>query len=309
MQDRRVLITGAGGRVGAALALELAKDNEVHGIDLFERNRERLERGGAVFHKLDLATDDLSGLPDAFDYVFHQAVTWAVTNREQEIAARNVSVNGVVRLTRKYYTARRIVLGSTGGVLRESDRRVDESALREPDTNPYHAYKFAMEVVGEAIAEEYGVDIVIPRYYWPWSASNGFPHAWVIVSMLRGEPVQVCGTKPIRTTPLFMPDCVRYSIALAEAEDAPRVLHLAGPDVVSIEEMACIVGELLGVEPRFEDTRPPFVSFLGDPSLCCKLFGAPEYDVRRSLEAAVEWHRRHPEEHRRRDVFDAPGTW
>jgi nucleoside-diphosphate-sugar epimerase len=127
--------------------------------------------------------------------------------------------------------------------------------------------------------------------------------------MLRGEPVQICKAKPIRTTPLFMPDCVRYSIAFAEAPEVPRVIHVAGPEVVTLEQMATIVGGLLGVEPRFDDVRPPFVSFLGNPSLCYRLFGPPEYDLRRSLEAAVEWHREHPHEHKRRDIFDAPATW
>ena len=309
MKDQRVLVTGAGGRVGAAIALELAGENEVHGIDLFDRARERLERGGVIFHQLCLGTDKLGVLPETFDYVFHQAVTWAVTNREQEAAAHNVSVKGVVRLMKKYGGARRIVLGSTGGVVRESPEPVDEAALREPDTNPYHAYKFAMEVVAEAIADEDGVDIVIPRYYWPWSASNGFPHTWVIVPMLRGRPVSICRAKPVRTTPLFMPDCVRYSIAIAEAPEVPRIINVSGAKVVTLEQMAEIVGRLIGVEPAFEDTRAPFVSFLGNASLCIKLFGPPEYGVRRSLEAAVEWHRQHPDEHKTRDVFDAPATW
>jgi nucleoside-diphosphate-sugar epimerase len=309
MKNQRVLITGAGGRVGAAIAFELARDNEVHGVDLFDHARPRLEAGGVVFHQLCLGTGRLDCLPEQFDYVFHQAVTWSVANREEQAAAENVSVRGVLRLMRRFAGAKRFVLGSTGGVLGESEELADETALRRPDSDPYHAYKFAMEVMAEAMADEEGIDIVIPRYYWPWSATNGFPHTWVIVPMLRDRPVSICKAHPVRTTPIFMPDCVRYSIAAAEAPEVPRILHISGNEVVSLAQIATMVGEMLDVAPVFEDSRPRFVSFLGNPALCTQLFGPPEYTVRKAVETAVQWHKEHPAEHQKREIFDAPATW
>ncbi len=310
MENRCVLITGCAGRVGAALAEELAKNNEVHGIDVADGvARENLEQAGIVYHKMRLGRDTLDELPDHFDYVYHQAVTWTVRNHKEEREAYLVSVKGVVELLKKYRNADRFLLASTGGVCAPSTTPVTEEEVRRPDATPYHSYKFGMEIVSEAIAETEGQDVVVLRYYWPWSRHNGFPHSWVIVPQLRGEPVSVCFETPNLFTPLFMPDCVRYSIELAELPSVPRIVNVGGTEVVSIEDMARISADILGIVPEFTDTRGQMPVFLGDAARLVKLLGPPEYDVRRSIESSIEWHREHPKEHLERTVFDAPGNW
>jgi len=311
MKNQRVLITGCAGRVGAAIALELARDNEVHGIDRSGgAARQHLEQAGVVFHEMKLGRDTLGPLPERVDYVFHQAVTWTIRNTEEEREAYLVSVKGVVDLLKKYqHSAKRFVLGSTGGVCAPSDQPVGERELRQPDATPYHSYKFGMEVVGEVFADTEGADVVIARYYWPWSEHNGFPHTWVIVPLLRNQPVSICKERPNRFTPIFMPDCVRYTVGLAERPFTPRIVNIAGCEAVSIEDMARITADILGVEPTFTNGRAEMPRFLGDASLLVSLLGPPQYNMRQALDAAVCWHREHPDEHKRRDIFDAPGNW
>jgi nucleoside-diphosphate-sugar epimerase len=310
MKDQRVLITGVAGRVGAAIALELARDNEVHGMDCTDGvARKNLEAAGVIYHKTRMGIDPLDGLPEHFDYVFHQAVSWQVDSPEQEREAYCVSVKGVAELLKKYRDAKRFVLGSTGGVCAPSELPVEESALRNPDSDPYHSYKFAMEIVGELAADTEGISVVIPRYYWPWSEHNGFPQTWVIAPLLKGHAVSICGGKPDRFSPVFMPDCVRYTIGLAELPEVPRIVNVSGSEVVSVNDMARLVGEIMGHPPVFCNHRVAMPTFLGDPTLLHSLLGPPEYDMRRSLEAAVNWLKRHNELVKARDVFDAPGNW
>lgn len=310
MENQRVLITGCAGRVGAAIALALAESNDVHGIDRSDGSaRGHLESAGVTFYEMFLGRDPLDTLPSKFDYVFHQAVTWTIRNSHEEREAYLVSVKGVVELLKKYRGAKRFVLGSTGGVCAPSEKLVNESELRRPDATPYHSYKFGMEVTGEVIAETEGANVVILRYYWPWSDHNGFPHTWIVAPQLRGEPVSICEEHPNRFTPLFMPDCVRYSVGLAELPEVPRIVNVAGAEVVSLEQMAQISADILGIEPEFTNSREHMHTFLGDASRLTGLLGPPEYDVRRSLEAAVQWHREHPDEFKKRDVFDAPRNW
>ena len=306
-----MLIAGCAGRIGAVTALELARSNEVHGIDCVDgAARRHLERGGVNFHRISLGRDGLDRLPAKVDYVFYQAVTWKIRNAKEEREAYLVSIKGVFDLFRKYHRdAKRFVLASTGGVCAPSEELADERTARCPDATPYHSYKFAMEVVGEAFADTEGADVIILRYYWPWSERNGFPHSWVIVPLLRGRPVSVCDRHPNRFTPVFMPDCVRYSVGLAELPEVPRVVNVCGTDIVSVEQMARITADILGIEPAITNSRKHRPTFLGDASLVTRLLGPPEYDVRRALEAAVRWHREHPEEHQKRDVFDAPRNW
>lgn len=63
LTDRRIVVAGCTGQVGAPLALALAgAGNEVHGIARFKDPvvRERMEQGGVVCHGVDLSIPPLA---------------------------------------------------------------------------------------------------------------------------------------------------------------------------------------------------------------------------------------------------------
>jgi UDP-glucose 4-epimerase len=75
------------------------------------------------------------------------------------------------------------------------------------------------------------------------------------------DAVALAGDDGIRVNPVFVDDAVRAVIGALEAPE-PLTLNVAGPDVVSLRELAQLAGELLGVEPRFTtgDPRPDVVA-------------------------------------------------
>ena len=73
--DAKILVTGAGGTVATPFIRYLAPHNEVWGAARFSRegSKEQVEALGAKPVTVDLASGDLSALPDDFTHVLHLA--------------------------------------------------------------------------------------------------------------------------------------------------------------------------------------------------------------------------------------------
>ena len=81
MEGQKILITGTAGQIALPMTRHFAQNNEVWGLARFSRpgSREQAEEAGAIPHAADLASGELNGLPDDFDYVIHMAAFMAAT--------------------------------------------------------------------------------------------------------------------------------------------------------------------------------------------------------------------------------------
>ena len=88
LEGQKVLITGASGLIGFALAQELSKANEVYGLARFsdDATRRELESLGVTCLVKDVLKDDLSDLPQGIDYVFSQLVLISECEQDPEAA-------------------------------------------------------------------------------------------------------------------------------------------------------------------------------------------------------------------------------
>jgi nucleoside-diphosphate-sugar epimerase len=75
VRDAKILVTGPAGQIAFPICEHLAPDNEVWGVARFTDpgTSEAVDRLGVHTVAADLAEDDLSMLPDDFDYVLHLA--------------------------------------------------------------------------------------------------------------------------------------------------------------------------------------------------------------------------------------------
>ena len=76
IEGEKILITGVTGKIAFPIARALAKNNEVWGSARLRdpADLDRLIGAGIKPIAFDMSTDDVSSLPDDFDYVFHAAV-------------------------------------------------------------------------------------------------------------------------------------------------------------------------------------------------------------------------------------------
>jgi nucleoside-diphosphate-sugar epimerase len=179
----------------------------------------------------------------------------------------------------RWRDAKAVVLGSTGGVCRESEELVDEDTPVQPnpDKQNYHLSKFAMEQVGRANAMLHGTPTVILRYYWPVDFDDVASRC--VDAVKAGKPMPgVDPEEPFRWTPIDLADLVDYTVRSVETAATPsRTLCCGGPELVTREQLTRIAAEELGVEPTFEDPGDYYwESFLADSSRLYELLGEPK---------------------------------
>jgi uncharacterized protein YbjT (DUF2867 family) len=78
---------------------------------------------------------------------------------------------------------------------------------------------------------------------------------------------------------------------LTHVASPPLVLNLAGPETLSVRQLATAFGEIFGKPPRFEGAESPD-ALLSNSQRCVRLFGYPGVGVRQMIEWVADWVRR-----------------
>jgi nucleoside-diphosphate-sugar epimerase len=174
---RRVLVTGAGGRIGTILRAGLGAGYEVHGVDA--RRSKRLAWKHADLKRLRTAVRATSGCEAVVDlaadpsprsgwgtvYGNNVAITWNVLEAAcQQGVERLVfaSSNHVVGLFERDEPYASIVTGHYEGLTPETVPLLDSRAPIRPDS-PYGVGKALGEAAARYFAEEHGLSVVCLR--------------------------------------------------------------------------------------------------------------------------------------------------
>lgn len=252
LENEKVLITGATGRIAFPIARALAAHNEVWGMARFTdpSGRNRLQSVGVRPIAVDVSSD-LSSLPDDFGYVFHAAVSTGVEGWESA-AETNAQASG--RLLEHCRSCRGFVYCSTGSIYQyQGQRPLTES---DPPGVPLRANYSFSKVAGEAVctwvAAHFEIPLTIIRICSTYGPEGGAP-ADRLATMLEGKPVRLHPDVPNNFNPLYEDDYVTLGIrAMEVASTPPVVVNWAGSETVSAEDYCRYMGALVGVEPIFE---------------------------------------------------------
>jgi len=258
MTGKNILIPGASGQIGEALALMLAKENRVTGMARFsnEAVRKRLEEAGVRMLVKDLATDNLDDLGDEFDIVINQAVDWpGPPERGVDVP---LAINGYLqgKLMERCPSAVHIY-GSTMAVPDNAPPLIDEMTPTRRQSNVYSSTKLVGESLTVHLSRERGIKAAILRYMWPCGSRQlKVPQDALldlVRQVLRGETIKLekcllClppdgkETKEIlgaTLTPLHVNDGAALTIkAVAVASSPPEIIHVFGPPVPMSEAIA-----------------------------------------------------------------------
>jgi UDP-glucose 4-epimerase len=280
-----VVVTGATGFLGSALLELLAQRDEV--VALHRPGAEPPARAGVRWLPQDLAAPLGADLPQATDAVIHLAQSRRY--REFPEGARDVfAVNAAVTVELLDYArrsgAKAFTYASSGAVYASGPEPVRETDAPQPG-NFYAASKRA----GELAAEQYRslLNAHVLRFffiYGPGQRNMFIPG--VLARIGDGQEVTLAGTDGIRVNPVFVDDAAAAVAGTLELPES-MTLNVAGPDVVSLREIAEIGGRLLGSEPRFASTDP-------QPDLVASIdrmreaVGAPKVGIDEGLRRTVE---------------------
>lgn len=287
LANKRVLVTGASGVVAFPVAAELARDNEVIAVARYSdpRQKQLMEATGATALAFDLASDDLSPLPDAVDVVINYAVL-PPTHKD----AYDVNAGATGRLARRYRDCAAFVHGSTGSLYEyqgERPLREDDPYGLHSSAENYAASKIAAEYLLKHLSVDYQLPVTIVRIF-SFYGPRGGGVTQRIDQVARGEPVSVYpGVRNVHT-PLYESDYVEKTIACAGiAKVGCEIINVGGSEAVTTQEYCRIAGEMLGREPVFVENSKAWPIW-ADTTKMQALLGPAKVPIREGIRRVIE---------------------
>ena len=269
----RILVTGAAGFIGSHVCEALlARGDEVVGIDNFdpfyeravkERNLEGLRRtAGFRFVEVDIVRD---GLPlDGVLVVLHLAARPGVRpSLEDPASYSETNVTGTVRVFEAARRAgiRRIVFGSSSSVYGDATPPpFAEDAPAAWPISPYAASKRAGELMAQAFAHLYGLQIACLRFftvYGPRQRPDLAIHRFTRL-IAEGQPVRMHGDGSSERDYTYITDCVDGVLSAVEWTGRPRAagvaepINIGGGERVRLDRLIDLIGRTLRREVRIE---------------------------------------------------------
>ena len=312
MNDRHVLVTGAGGFIGGHLAAELVSQGaRVRGL---VRYNSRADRGTldwldpAVAAEIEVVSGELRDVESVrravadVDAVFHLgaliAIPYSYVNPRDFF---EVNVLGSLNVAQAALDAHveRVVHVSTSEVYGTARTvPITEDHPLEPQS-PYAASKTAADKLMDSFHRSFELPVTIVR---PFNTYGPFQSARAIVptiisQALAGGPLHLGSLEPRRDL-TFVRDTAAGFIAAARADAAVgRTVQLGTGHDVSIGELVDVVGEVIGrtltVEHDEQRVRPPgseVMRLISSPALAGELIGwQPTVTLRDGLVRTAEW--------------------
>jgi UDP-glucuronate 4-epimerase len=290
LRDEKILITGPTSQVALPVARELARSNEVLGLARFREaaDRERMEALGVQTIAADLGESSLDEVPDDISIVLHFAV---VKSGDFEYDLR-ANAEGVGRLMSRCRGAKSFLHCSTGGVyehaghkpLKETDPLGDNHRAMLPT---YSIAKIAAESVARFAAREFELPTVIARFSVPYGDNGGWP--WFHLMMMKaGSPIPIHPEQPNIFNLIHEDDYIRMIPRLLSLADVPaQTINWAGSEATSVEEWCAYLGELTGLEPKFNVTTDTIASVQLDIDKMHEVAGRTEVDWKDGIRRMV----------------------
>jgi nucleoside-diphosphate-sugar epimerase len=294
LDGQKILITGATGKIALPIARALAKRNEVWGTARFSKpgDRDKLAAAGVIPLQHDMSSGDFTALPADFTHVFHSAVDPGA-GEWRRCVQTNADHSG--RLLHHCRKARGFVYCSTGSIYKYQGHRplTEADGPGVPQRANYSFSKIAGEAVCTWVAEQFRVPLTIIRICSTYGPEGGAP-ADRLDMMLQGKPIALHPDKPNNYNPIYEDDYVELGIrAMEVAALPPIVVNWAGSETVSAEDYCTYMGELVGVQPKFEYTTAAHTPLWPDVTYMHEILGRTRVHWREGLRRMIE--HRHPE--------------
>jgi nucleoside-diphosphate-sugar epimerase len=304
----RTLVTGAAGFIGSHICEALIEEgHQVVGLDAFipyypravkEANLEWLrDQSRFSFFELDLRTDDLWGVVDGVDVVFHIAamggllLSW--TNFDLYMTCN-------IQATQRLLEASRRV-GSVGQFIHASTSSVYGSNVIGPETtipqpvSPYGITKLAAENLVRTYDEQFGLPSTILRYFSVYGPRQRPDMGYYIFidSILHEKPITIFGDGNQLRGNTYVSDIARATLLAHHKFERGAVYNIGGSEEISANQVISLLEEITGKRATVEYGPPrpgEQQRALADTRLAQDRLGfLPQTPLKEGLSAQVEW--------------------
>jgi len=292
--DGDILILGAGGKMGPALAKLTKQAIDKAGINkkVIAASRfsepglqDELNALGIETYATDLLEDDqLHQLPDAKNLLYLAGQKFGTTGKESFTWAMNAYLPG--RVAQKYKNSR-IVVFSTGNVYPLSPVSLGGLAEDHP-TGPVGEYAqscLGRERIFQYSSAKYNTPIFIYRLNYANDVSYG-----VLLEIAKS----VNEEKPLdlsmgHVNVIWQGDANEMAIrALHHCAVPAKIVNITGHETVSVRWVAQQFGILFDKTPQFINEEKS-TALLSNAAESVRLFGYPRVTVKQMIEVLAEW--------------------
>jgi nucleoside-diphosphate-sugar epimerase len=286
-----ILVLGAGGKLGPSLvrlALRAVQGSKtVTAVSRFgdQAAADELAKAGAKIVAADI-TDEaaLAALPDMRNVVFLVGSKFGSTGREADTWYTNAYLPGRVA---ERYKASRIVALSTGNIYPFTS--VGSGGPAE-ETIPGPVGEYAMSCLGRErvmtrFAQKNASQLAIIRLNYAVEMRYG-----VLVDIARSVFSQSLVDVTMSAVNVVWQGYANEAIlrSLRHANSDPFILNVAGPETLSVRQLATDIGTILGIEPIFGGSEAP-TALLSNSGKCVRLFGYPNVPLGQLIEWTAHW--------------------
>jgi dihydroflavonol-4-reductase len=318
----RAFITGASGFIGSHLAHQLHQQNWQVSILCHKRDLSDLEKF-QVFRGDIRDSDSLKGMFKGTDVLFHLAAALGASRiSKKEFFAINVMGTENVLKAAAEAGVGRVVHFSSAGVL--GSVKENKAVGEEHPTHPIEIYDMT-KLEGERAALSFarkGLDVVIVRPGWAYGPGDS--RTFKLIKAVAKKRFILVTKGNTRLTPVYIHDLIEGVLLCTKESNGGEIFHLAGPEVLSVKDVANIIGEAVGAQiPRFTlplfpvkiaawSMEKAFSLFRREAPLSLGKLGffihpkplsiqkakkelgySPGMDFRRGMQATIAWYREH----------------
>lgn len=289
-----IMVLGAGGKMGPTLCILAKNAIERAGISkrviAVSRFTDPIATELLHKHRVEtiscdlLDTEKLRALPEVENIIFMAGRKFGTDGAEWQTWAMNATLPAFV--AEKFRKSNFVVFSSgnlypivplSSGGCTERDR--------PGPVGEYAMSCLARERAFEYAANHYGANVFIYRLNFAVDLRYGVLYD-MADKIMRGEPISI-------TTPCL--NCIWQGSAneiairgLLHAASPAKIMNVTGPETISVQKAARMLGEILGKEPLFEG-EPGQDAYLNDSAEAMELFGYPAVSAKTLIRWQAEW--------------------
>jgi UDP-glucose 4-epimerase len=260
LNGMRLVITGGAGFVGSHLAERLVADNEVLVVDDCSNGDPALVPDEATVREADLT--DPAVVADAItaetDAVFHFAAAKDVdADRPRAQFEDNLTMTYNILERMDEVGVDNLVFTSSSTVYGEAPRPTPEDYAPLEPISPYGAGKLAEEGLISTYAHSHGIQSWVFRFANIVGPRMQMGVVADFIRKLREDPERlvILGNGRQAKSYMYIDDCLdAMAHVVCEADDALNVYNLGTRTTTSVDTIADIVSETLGLDPEYEYT-------------------------------------------------------
>jgi nucleoside-diphosphate-sugar epimerase len=266
MKNKKVLVTGAGGFIGAHLAKKLLElGNFVRAVDIkwegFHKERYYSERLDLDLREFSNCVKATEGMDHVFNLAANMGGIGYIAETGADVMYDNVLINAsMVKACQKNKVTRLFFSSSACIYPTYKQEAAEVKPLKEEDAYPadpddfYGWEKLYTEKMLEAFNRDYGLDMRIARFhnvYGPKGTYDGgkekSPAAICRKIAQASDPgeIEIWGDGKQTRSYCYIDDCIRGIIMLMKS-DITEPLNIGSDRLVTIDEMADMVTEISG---------------------------------------------------------------